>query len=107
MKFYQIRDLDNINNFSMWVNWDGSIRMVKGDVELLFKDYKLLIEVLTKRPKKFKSTFGIQRTEEEKESDRLKELIRLKELKEFEKQKKQKQLLEKFISKYYEFKRRK
>ena len=75
MKFYQLRDLEDINEFSMIVNWDGSVKFIRNGNEVVYDDYKELLVFLHKKGnKKLKKILDIQLTKEEikKEEERLK-----------------------------------
>jgi len=67
MKFYQLRDLEDLNTFSMWLNWDGSVKFLRNGKEIVYTDYNELLEFLDKKGnKKLKKLFEIQLTKEER-----------------------------------------
>lgn len=75
MKFYQLRDLENLNKFSMVINWDGSVKFLRGDNEIVYDTYQELLDFLDKKGnKKLKKILDIKMTAEEikKEEERQK-----------------------------------
>ena len=65
MRFYQVRDIEGINNFSLWVRWNGSIRIKKGEKDIVFDNFEELKKVLNKNNKKIRNLIGIVKLPEE------------------------------------------
>lgn len=76
MRFYQVKDLDKVNNFSLWVRWDGSIRIKKDEKDITFKSYDDLYKILNKNNKKIRKLLGIVKLPHEIEADLKKEQLK-------------------------------
>ena len=75
MKFYQLRDLEDLNKFSMILSWDGSVKFIRDGNEIVYENYQELLDFLHKKGnKKLKKMLDIKMTAEEikKEEERQK-----------------------------------
>ena len=76
MRFYQLMDLEKVNNFSLWVRWNGTIRIKKGENDMIFDSYDDLHKILNKNNKKIRKLLGIVKLPHEIEADLKREQLK-------------------------------
>jgi len=76
MRFYQVQDLDKLNNFNVWLYKDGSVKVKKGTKVVKFENYEELFKLLNKNNKKVRKVFDIVKLPAEIEADEKREKLK-------------------------------